>query len=37
MILTGQTKVLADKSVPMSLIHHKSHMEYPDTEPGPPR
>jgi hypothetical protein len=37
MILTGETEVLQQKSVPMPLFHHKAHTKWPGIEIGPPR
>jgi len=33
MILTGETKILAEESVSMPLFHHKSHMDWPAMNP----
>ena len=32
-----ETEVLGERPVPMSLFHHKSHVDWPGTEPGPLR
>jgi hypothetical protein len=36
-ILAGETEVLGEKNLPpRHLAHHKSHMNTPGFEPGPP-
>jgi hypothetical protein len=32
----GKTEELGEKPVPVP-VHHKSHMDWPGIEPGPPR
>jgi len=36
MILTGKTEVLIENLSHCHFVHHKSHMNWPWTERGPP-